>query len=92
MSEATVDIANKYVVYWCERLRDGTEEGAVVVTGIEAALALANRMKGGINPHCTECLIFKLGEHVPLVETELVVPQPPKTVTGYRLTLSERVP
>ena len=84
-----MDVSNKFVVYVCERLRDGTEEWAKVVTGLTEAIEYATRMKQGFNPHNIECLIFKLGEHVPLVEKVVEQPQPSVKVTVYELALPQ---
>lgn len=78
-----MDVTDKYVVYVRERLRDGTEESAQVVTGLAAAVAHANRMRDGLNPHNVDCLVFKLGEHVPLREETVEVPQPSVKTARY---------
>ncbi len=62
---APTDTTN-YVVYYCERLRDGVQEGARVVTGLEAALALATKLKNGFAGDNVDVQIFKLGKEVKL--------------------------
>ena len=75
----------RYVLYWCERLRDGTEEGARVYGSVEAALKGAARVKNGWNPHTVEVRLFELGEEVPIAEEAVEEPQPAKKTIGFRL-------
>ncbi len=79
------EVPDRYVVYFHERLRDGQEEWAKVVTGIAAALEAANTYADGINRHNKTILLFKLGQQVPLAEVSVEEPQPP--VTRVRLVL-----
>jgi len=62
----------RYVVYWCEHLRDGHEEGAKVLPTLESALeflsSAATRWFAGSN---YEFRLFELGREVPLERTEM---------------------
>lgn len=56
-----------YVLYWCEHLRDGVEEGARVFTSIEAVETFLN--KKAVNFFAFdnhEFQLFKLGKELPL--------------------------
>jgi len=60
-----------YVVYWCEHLRDGREEGARVLASLDAALAFlsdaATRWFASSN---YEFRLFELGREIPLRRAE----------------------
>jgi hypothetical protein len=69
-----------YVAYWVEHLRDGEEEGAVVFSGLPAALyfltAARNEWFAADN---FTFRLFELGKELPL-EEESVMEQPPPKV------------
>jgi hypothetical protein len=75
-----------YVVYCCEHLRDGREEGAKIVGSIEEGITLINKWKanyiGGDN---TEFGLFELGKEIPIELVKTEVPQPPLVTKQYRL-------
>lgn len=59
-----------FVVYWCEHLRDGIEEGAKVFAKEEEALATINKIGNGFVHDNTEIRLFHLGAEIPLKKTE----------------------
>lgn len=82
---ATVEIKT-YVVYYCERMRDGQEEGGRVVMGLENALAFAAKIRNGFAGDNTEVRIFELGKEIQIeqfVEEEAVVTK--KEKVGFKI-------
>jgi hypothetical protein len=67
-----------YVVYYCERMRDGREEGAKVGS-LEYCLEIAQKMRNGFCGDNTEVRIFELGKEIPL-EEEQIMEQPKPAV------------
>lgn len=67
-----------YVLYYCERLRDGIEEGAKVYSDLGEAVARAEKIRNGFAGDNKEVRLFKLGEEIPLTETTVEQPQPSK--------------
>lgn len=78
-------VENSYVVWWEERLRDGTDSGASVVTGLGDAMKKANEIKGGIFGRDITARIFRLGAEVPLAEETIREPQPSLERVVYKL-------
>ena len=58
-----------YVVYYCERLRDGNDDGAKIVTGLDNALAMVERLGNGFTACNMEIRLFELGREIPLEMT-----------------------
>lgn len=77
-----------YVVYWCERLRDGTDEGAKVLNSIEGVQELVKQLSRHIGYSNTTIRLFKLGEEIPLTVEKVLEPQPPKE-TGLKVTIGD---
>ena len=73
----------KYVVYWCESLRDGIEEGARVKSTIEGALQLITSLSNGWLGNTTFRL-FELGKEIPLTQETIEIPQPAIKRIAYR--------
>lgn len=76
-------MTENYVVYWTTRYQDGTEDGAKVVTGLSAALAVAGRVVEGRDQ--TTVRVFRLGEEIPLEQTTEEIPQPPVVRKAVKL-------
>ena len=76
-----------FVVYWHERLRDGTEEGARCFSTQDAAVEFINNAAQTWFAACnTEFLLFHLGAEIPLEPADMVEkPQPPKVTRGFRI-------
>ncbi len=71
-----------YVVYCCERMRDGQEEWAKVITGLDNALAYMNKIKDGFCGSNTTIELYELGKQIKVEETvvkEAVVTEKEKT-------------
>lgn len=56
-----------YVVYWCERLRDGVERGSEVVGSLQRAIEIADDLVNSFGGRNTTVRIFKIGEEVEIV-------------------------
>lgn len=70
-----------YVVYYCEHLRDGTEEGAKCFDALEEALAFLNKARNdwfAADNHTFR--LFELGREVRLLEETVEESQPPRVV------------
>ena len=74
-----------YVVYWCEHLRDGINEGARVVNKTEAALELIDQIKNGFGGCSTTFRLFHLGAEIPLTREVVEKPQPSVKTEKYKL-------
>lgn len=74
-----------YVVYFCERLRDGREEGARVVDTVEEGLALIERYAHGYGGCNTTFRLFELGREIPLERETVEEPQPAKVRTRFKV-------
>ncbi len=72
-----------YVVYWCEHLRDGIEEGAKVVSSIEEGLKLIDKIANGFAGCNCEFKMFELGKEVPIKAGAVEEPQPSKKTIKY---------
>lgn len=68
-------MSKTYVVYYCERMRDGSEDGAKIGS-LEECLRIAEMMRNGFARCNTTVRIFELGAEVPLVEEQIM--QKPK--------------
>ena len=69
-----------YVVYFFEKLQDGTEEGAKVFNNLESAVIQATKWKfdgwpTGNESNC-DVRIFELGKEIPLKEEVVEETQP----------------
>lgn len=82
----------RYVVYWCEHLRDGEEPGARVVetlaTKSQASMpaeaeAIINRIANGFAGCNHSFALFELGRQLPLDRGVVETPQPPRTETKF---------
>lgn len=71
------------VLFWCEYLRDGTEEGAKVIPNKRAAVELANKLLSSFGGCNTEFKLFELGKEVPLGKETVEEPQPSKKTTKF---------
>ena len=78
-------MAKHYVIYACERLRDGREEWAKICSSLDEALKYINKMAGGFGGCNTEFRLFGLGEEIPLARETVEEPQPSKKNTRFRL-------
>lgn len=76
---------NGYVVYFCERLRDGMEESAKCFDTLDQVLAFVN--KDFFAKDNYEFCVFALGEEVPLKKQRVEVPQPPKVTEHFVLAV-----
>jgi hypothetical protein len=65
-----------YVVSYFVRYQDSSEDGAKVFDSVDLALAFAERMAGGVNPHNTTVRLFKLGKEIPLKREVVETPRP----------------
>lgn len=55
-----------YVVCFCERLRDGTEEGAKVFPTREKAIEFINKIANGFAGDNCDFRLFELGKEIPI--------------------------
>ncbi len=82
-----------YVVYYLERLRDGIEEGAKIVSSVEEGLKLidkwANTSSMG-SAHNHEFRLFELGKEIPLSEGTAEKTEVVKTVRKFQVNMSKR--
>lgn len=74
-----------YVVWWCERMRDGNDEVAQIVASEEAAVALIDKIANGFAGSDMEFKIFELGNEIPLERDTTEKPRPPVTATRYAI-------
>lgn len=72
-----------YVVYVCEHLRDGVEEGAKCFVKLEDALAFINADRFARDNHTFR--LFKLGKELPLSADDVTEPQPAKVVKRFKV-------
>jgi hypothetical protein len=80
------DKATGYVVYYCECLRDGREEGAECFDTVEQASAFINADSWGAGYRNITFRLFELGRELPLVRVTEQVPQPPVVKTQFRVS------
>ncbi len=78
-------MSKHYVVYWCEHLRDGIEEGAKVVSSLSAATDTMERILNGFGGRTTSVKLFELGNEIPLVEEVTEEPQPSVKTTTIKI-------
>jgi len=74
-----------YVVHAVERLRDGREEWARVVCGLDDAIAMINQSSNGFTGCNTDYQVFELGKEIPLEIVKEEEPQPAKVKTKFRV-------
>ena len=80
------DKATGYVVYYCERLRDGREEGAKCFDTVEQASAFINADNWGPGYRNITFRLFELGRELSLERVDEEVPQPPVVKTQFRVS------
>lgn len=73
-----------YVVYCCEHLRDGIEEGAKCFDKLEDALDFLNSPNWFARSNSTFKL-FELGKQIPLELVKTEVPQPSKQTVKFKV-------
>lgn len=78
-----------YVVYFCEHLRDGEEDGAKIVSTIEQALAVIDRIGNGFAGGNYSFRLFKLGEEIPLKREVVKEPKPVEVVERAKFSIAE---
>lgn len=75
-------MSEHYVVYWREHLRDGIEEGAKVLQGLQPALDFLNKLVAeSFAADNMDFKLFQLGEEIPLTPSNEVK----KTVTTTKV-------
>ncbi len=74
-----------YVVYFCERLRDGREEGARIVNTKEEAIDFINKIRGSFAGSNYEFGLYELGKQIPITTETVEEPQPSVKTTKYKL-------
>lgn len=72
-----------YVVYYCEHMRDGQEDGAAIVRDVAEALAVIDKIANGFAGSNHSFKLFKLGEEIPLDSKEV---EEPKVVQQVKRT------
>lgn len=55
-----------YIVYYCENLRDGKEEGVKIVTSLKEAKDVIEEFANDYGVSNTTFQIFELGKEIPL--------------------------
>jgi len=78
-------MTKKYVLYWCEGLRDGIEEGAKVVSSVKEGVELAEKITNGFAGCNTNVKLFELGKEIPLLKFEEEEPQPSRKKTKFKV-------
>lgn len=78
-----------YVVYYCEHMRDGKEDGAKVVDTIEEALAVIDRIGNGFAGSNYSFRLFKLGEEIPLKREVVEEPKPVEIVKRAKFSVAK---
>ena len=81
-------MSKHYVVYAVHRYQDCTEDRAEIVSNLESALELVEKM-GKPTPSCmTSVQLFELGVEIPIEKIEVKVPQPPIVTTKFQIKKS----
>lgn len=78
-----------FVVYYCEHMGDGQEEGAKIVGTIEEALSIIDRIGNGFCGSNNSFRLFKLGEEIPLKVEVVREPKPVEVVERRRFTVAQ---
>lgn len=76
------------VVYWCEHLRDGVEEGSKIVADVGEAEVLVKQLTKGVGWCNTTFRLFKLGDEIHIRVDRIEEPQPAK-LTGVKITIND---
>ena len=74
-----------YVVYGCERLRDGVEEWAKCFDTLEQALAHINENAAFFCGRNMRFDLFRLGTPIPLEAVLIEEPQPARVKTVFKV-------
>lgn len=75
-----------YVVYFCEHLRDGIEEGARAFDNLPDAIAFLDNARNEWFARSNYTFkLFTLGEEIPLEEEKVEVPQPSKETVKFKV-------
>ena len=83
-------MSDKYVVYWCEQLRDGNEEGAKIFSSLDESLKCIQRLSEGYAGGNIDLRLFLLGKEILLIEEETEEPQPSVKKTVYKVKGSRK--
>lgn len=75
----------KYVIHGCERLRDGIEEWARVVSSLEEAEAYLDKRGNGFAACNMSFKVFELGKEVGVAEETVEQPQPARTSRKFKV-------
>lgn len=79
-----------YVVYFCEHMRDGQEEGAKIVDTVEEALSIVDRIGNGFAGSNHSFRLFKLGEEIPLKREVVKEPKPVEVVERAKFSVAKQ--
>ena len=78
-----------YVVYFCEHMRDGKEDGAKIVSTIEEALAVIDKIGNGFAGSNHSFKLFRLGEEIILKREVVEEPKPVEVVKRAKFSVAK---